>query len=104
MMQIEIEMLGPLKKYVKDSGQKARIEIAEGARITDLLAQLGVQKEEPWSASIEGKLVDQDHILEEGAHVLVFPPIAGGSVFTDVTEVKGDVYQWQKELRGKSLG
>lgn len=78
VIRIEVEMLGHLRKYLAQGNQKATFDVPEGATVGDLLAQLGIQNDEAWNVSIEGKLVDQNHRLKEGTRILVFPPIAGG--------------------------
>ena len=79
-MRVIVELYGGLRSRV--GGDKARFEVdvAEGATVGDLMAQVGVRKEEPWTASLDGKIVARTAPLVDGCHLVVYPflPMEGG--------------------------
>lgn len=77
-MRLQVELHGDLKKYSKGSNGKFDLELPEKATVADLVKHLGVDKDEEWSAAINGQLAYPEDSLKEGAEVLLFPPIAGG--------------------------
>lgn len=71
-------MFGFSTVQVKD--RTTVLEVPEGTTVGEAAQRLGITANMPWIASMDGKLVDSGLALVEGARILVFPPIAGGSV------------------------
>jgi len=76
-VRVVVEVLGPLRKYPGSGAKRIELDLPDGATVHDLLVELEGAAE-PMSVSWEGKLVDGDVKLSEGACLLVFAPIAGG--------------------------
>jgi len=77
-MRVKVELYGVLREHTTDGKAAMEVEVAPGTTVGQLVAQVGVAKEEPWLASLDGKLVDDDTPLCEGCRLVVFPPMEGG--------------------------
>ena len=75
-MRVVVEMFGFLLPHV--TNRTAELDVPEGITVGEVVRRLGIGEQHPWTASLEGKLVDPGLVLVAGAHILVFPPIAGG--------------------------
>jgi molybdopterin converting factor small subunit len=70
---------------------RATVELPEGARLTDLITHLGIDRrlgyaaadlsdKAGWQVLINGNYeVNLQRILQDGDQVQIFPPVAGGS-------------------------
>ena len=76
-MQIDVELFGDLRGLSKN-GAKFELEVDESMTIGGLLAEIGVQDKDSWSAAINGEVAYADSPLVASAKVIIFPPIAGG--------------------------
>jgi len=77
-MQITVEALGSLRRYLSESGSSVALELPTGSTVRDALCTAGVPGGTLWNASIGGRLVYGDTKLKECDRVLVFAPIGGG--------------------------
>ena len=79
-MKVEINLYASLSHYAPDrsSGKSFVMEITEGAKISDLLAQLEVPKDAVKILFINGVHANGDTILKDGDRLGIFPPVAGG--------------------------
>ncbi|MDP3063490.1 MAG: MoaD/ThiS family protein [Chloroflexota bacterium] len=77
-MRVTIEVMGPLRKLLPKGESSTVIELQKGSKVGDAVKAVGVPDEEPWSASIQGQLVEVEHPLKDGDRMLVFAPIEGG--------------------------
>ena len=57
----------------------AVIELADGARVADLIRQLAIPPELSRVVLVNGHDVEDDAVLRAGDTVDVFPPLAGGA-------------------------
>ncbi len=76
-MRVDVELFGELRDLSKN-GAKFEMEVEEGMTIGGLLAEIGVQDKDSWSAAINGEVAYADTPLIASAKVIIFPPIAGG--------------------------
>ncbi len=77
-MQVTLKLYGNLKRYAPDKKENARVEIAQGATIRELLLQLGVPDARVWMSAVNDHVVDDSTALNEGDIVEVFEPVGGG--------------------------
>ena len=77
-MRITLEMHGALQRFNAGGQRRAVLEVADDISVGELLASRGVNPEAPWSAALDGALVEDCVHLSEGSHLIVFEPIAGG--------------------------
>jgi len=79
-MKVEINLYASLSRYAPDrsSGKRFVMEITEGAKISDLLAQLEVPKDAVKILFINGVHANGDTIVKDGDRLGIFPPVAGG--------------------------
>lgn len=79
-MKIEINLFASLSRYAPEGSSRKRflMEITEGTKIRDLLAQLEVPKDAVKILFINGVHANGDTIVKDGDRLGIFPPVAGG--------------------------
>ncbi len=78
-MKIRVKVFATLRKYVAEEGSgEQELELAEGARVGDVLGELKIPEEEVAFVFVNSVRQKLDEPLAEGDEVGVFPPIAGG--------------------------
>ena len=79
-MKIRVKLFGILGQrfsgYHHEQGMD--VEIADGARVKDLLAHLEISKSFGGVVAVEGKLLTEDARLDNGAEVNIFQSVFGG--------------------------
>jgi molybdopterin converting factor small subunit len=74
-MKIEVRLFASLRKY---AGEKARIELEDGTKVSDFIERIGVPPSEVAIILVNGRHAHQDQRLHDGEAVSLFPAIAGG--------------------------
>ena len=74
-MEIEIRLFAGLRKYAND---KSRIELEDGANVSDFIERIGVPPSEVAIILVNGRHAHRDQRLHDGEAVALFPAIAGG--------------------------
>lgn len=91
-VQVELVFFSMLRRCLPPSadGHEATVDVAEGARLGDLLCRLGVHRrlgvesseqiaETGWQILVNGRWArDVGRILVDGDRIAIFPPMAGG--------------------------
>ncbi len=80
-MIIEIKVFSTLKRYVAESDmlvEDNRWEIPEGITARELGKTLKIPDEEIKIILINGRKANDDHVLNEGDSVYIFPLLMGG--------------------------
>ncbi len=87
-MKIKAKLYANLGKYLPEgtaygpTGNEADMGVAAGARVSDVINQLGVPTELCHLVLVNGVFVSPDerdgHELSDGDHLAVWPPVAGG--------------------------
>ena len=90
-MRVIVEMYGLLRGHVQGDRARLDLDVPEGTTVGDLVAQLGVSKNEPWIASLDGKLVEDSRPLADGCRLVVLPPMEGGQGHAPRSEWRGEV-------------
>ena len=79
-MKVEVNLYASLSRYAPDGGggKGLVMEVSEGTRISDLLAQLGVPGHEVKIIFLNATHSSAETTLKDGDRLGVFPPVAGG--------------------------
>ncbi len=80
-MIVEIKIFSTLKRYVAESDMLVgnnRWEIPEGMTACELGKKLKIPEKEIKIILINGRKADDDHVLNEGDSVYIFPLLMGG--------------------------
>jgi molybdopterin synthase sulfur carrier subunit len=80
MLRVEVRVYATLRKYLGEEDQQEvlAVQLATGSTVADLIARLGIPPAEVKVVFINHCAVPQDHTLQEGDRVGVFPLVAGG--------------------------
>lgn len=80
MITVKVRLYANLKKYHPGLriGEPAGITLDDKARLGNLFSQLKIPREEIKIAMVNGKWVEESHILEDGDRIGLFSPIGGG--------------------------
>ncbi len=80
MITVEVRLYANLQKYQPDLriGEPAGITLDDKARLDNLFSQLNIPREEIKIALVNGKWVEESHLLEDGDRIGLFSPIGGG--------------------------
>ena len=78
-MKVRVKLFATLRKYGSDKvAPNDGLELAEGATIRQVLAQLGVPESAIAFVFVNSRQCKLDESLADGDELGVFPPIAGG--------------------------
>lgn len=83
-MKVRLKLYAMLSKYLPAGAEKneADVVVADGASVQDVLTGQGVPQEHCHLVLVNGVYTPPSerpqHVLEEGDHVAVWPPVAGG--------------------------
>lgn len=80
MITVTVKLYGTLPRrfpaYDPDKGLAVTLE--QGATLADLTRQLGITPEDTGVVSMEGRVVQPDEVLPDGARVRIFQVAHGG--------------------------
>ena len=74
-MEIEVRLFASLRKYANG---KSRIQLRDGADVSDFIESMGVPPSEVAIILVNGRHAHRNQRLHEGEAVSLFPAIAGG--------------------------
>jgi sulfur carrier protein ThiS len=79
-MNVQVKLFGLLPRRFPgyDPGRGMEVDLPSGARVQDLLAQLGISKEEGGIVAVDGLVQKAEAELRDGSILHVFHPIVGG--------------------------
>jgi len=77
-MQVTVEMMGRFRGRTSAGREAVVVEIPEGSTVLHAVRAVGLADDEEWTASIDGRLAEEERVLQDGQTVLVFTAIAGG--------------------------
>ncbi len=78
-MQVAVEVMGQFKNRAFAGRKALVVELPDGSRVGDAIRAVGLEHDEEWNASIDGRLVEADRVLLDGEVLFIFTAIAGGS-------------------------
>ena len=79
-MKINVKLFGTLPQRFTgyNSTRGLEVEIADGAKVKDLLAHLGISASDSGFVAVDNQVVRHDDDLNEGASVRIFQRAFGG--------------------------
>jgi molybdopterin synthase catalytic subunit len=87
-MQVRVRFFGSLKE--RAGNPEMSMELPDGSKVEDLLRNIGdLVKGVDIMIAVNGRKVDEKHILSDGDIVAIFPPVSGGAYLSkdfDITE------------------
>jgi len=79
-MRAAVRVIGPFRNVPHGAARLVAVDLAPGSRVIDAIRAVGIRDDEPWNASVTGRLVDGEQALRDGDEILVFPPLGGGAL------------------------
>lgn len=80
-MQITVRLLASYRRYLPE-GHDAKggylHEIAPGAQVGDVLADLPIPPNDVYTFFVNGQHADRDRVLQAGDVLAIFPAVGGG--------------------------
>lgn len=83
-MQVEVRLFATLRKYLpaREIGEPSLVKLGGagggGAKVSDLLAKLGIPPGEAFVIMVNGRRQELGWTLQDGDRVGIFPPVGGG--------------------------
>jgi sulfur carrier protein ThiS len=74
-MEISLRATSDLARLIPPTG---KVEVADEARVEDVLSDLGIDSDLVMLFVIDGELAEVDSPLEDGMTLELIPPISGG--------------------------
>jgi molybdopterin converting factor small subunit len=71
---VEVRLTGPLTQYTSSDV----IEVAPARSVLATAAAIGIPRQQPFVAIVNGRTSDLTYILAPGDRLTLLPPIAGG--------------------------
>ncbi len=79
MIHIEVRLYATLRRYAPTGGDEAlALELPAGATVRHLVERLQLPAAEVNKVFINYRAVPEEHVLQEGDRVGIFPLVAGG--------------------------
>jgi molybdopterin converting factor small subunit len=72
---VEVRLAGALARFSNEDGN---IRVASGRSVLEAAAEIGIPRQQPLAAVVNGQTVDLSTILAPGDCLTLLPPIAGG--------------------------
>jgi sulfur carrier protein ThiS len=79
-MKVKIKLFGTLSDKFPDYNphEGMEVEIRDGSKVKDLLAHMGLSQSMRGIVVLEGRVMNVENDLHEGALVQIFQPVFGG--------------------------
>jgi len=79
-MKVRVRLFGTLCRQFPDhdSEEGIEVEIPDGATSGDLLAHLEISRSRMAVVTMEGRILEADHRLKDGASLHIFQAVFGG--------------------------
>jgi sulfur carrier protein ThiS len=80
-MQIKVRLLGTYRRYLTeghDSDAGYMHQVVPGTRVGELLAELPIPPQDPYTYLVNGRHATKDQLLRGGDVLAVFPAVGGG--------------------------
>jgi molybdopterin synthase sulfur carrier subunit len=80
MITVDVRLYGPLREGFPDAGlgEHMGIELPDGATVGQLVEKLHLPADQVRVVFVNHAVRENDHKLENGDRVAVFPPVGGG--------------------------
>ncbi len=80
-MKVYVKAYGILRKYFNDK-EEAESRLTQGSTVASIFRKLKKTKSETWMVVVNGKIADENTVLNDGDIVSIFEPIGGGARHT----------------------
>lgn len=79
-IRVQVALFATLRKYHPDKPETGPVwlDVPAGTTIDALLEVLGIPAEQTKQTFVSSRQRKGDYVIEDGARVGIFPPIAGG--------------------------
>ena len=77
-MKLKVELQTYLDQYAPGIDPVFDYEMADGATVHDLVEKLGIPTELAGVIVVSDAATSPDHVLRDGDHITLLPPLAGG--------------------------
>jgi len=80
MVEVEVRLYAALRRYHPHSDMSVPLTVwlDDGATVGDLMATLGIPREETRVVFVNGRRRGEDYVLQKGDRGGIFPPVGGG--------------------------
>lgn len=78
-MKVTVRLYATLRELAPGGQAQLTVEIADGATVAEVIAQLGIPPDVVRKVFVGGVARDPDWVLDDGDELGMFPPIAGGA-------------------------
>jgi len=76
-MKIHVKAYGILQRHLR-SKKEVELCLEQGSTIATLFHKLKKPKSEMWMVSVNGKIANENTILNDGDSISIFEPVGGG--------------------------
>lgn len=80
-MKIHVKAYGILRRNLNDK-EELELHLTQGSTVASIFRKLKKTKSETWMVVVNGKIADENTILNDGDVVSIFEPIRGGARHT----------------------
>ena len=77
-MRVTVRVFANLRDYAPGRRSEAELVLADGARVADVRATLGVPEHVQAVLLVNGRRAEAETVLSESDEVTLFPPMEGG--------------------------
>ena len=79
-MKVSVTCFGAVRDYLPEGtvGNRVEVELAEAAKVGDLVDHLGAPHRLIFSLLVDGTRTGLGAVLQDGAEVTLMPPFSGG--------------------------
>ncbi len=80
MIEVQVRLYATLRRYRPELklGGSLTMQVPEGTTVGELIAAIGIPPDTVRKVFSKARAVEEDHVLNDGDDVALFPPIAGG--------------------------
>lgn len=103
MVKLSVKAYGDLRRFLQAPGGRAELSLDAPPRARDVLLQLGIPLGEAWRISVNGQLVGEDHLLQDGDEMSVFSAVGGGTQPISTMKGKESPMDWGMQNRLSQL-
>ena len=80
-MKVYVKAYGILRRNLNDK-EELELHLTQGSTVASIFRKLMKTKSETWMVVVNGKIADENTILNDGDIVSIFEPIRGGAKYT----------------------
>jgi molybdopterin converting factor small subunit len=80
-MRITVRLLASYRQYLPENHDTQAgygMDVASGVQVDDVLTELPIPHEDPYTFFVNGRHATHDMVLDEGDILSVFPAVGGG--------------------------